>query len=107
MSLSKISSTFVRLNPAYARVAVRCMSGDAGSGAGKGGGSGGSIRDAGGAFGKMEVAQEEMYFRKQNQKLLQGMKDDLASEIEFHEEQIKAHTEALAQKKARLGKLNN
>jgi len=105
MSLSKIPFNFTRLNPAYVRVAVRCMSGDAGSGSGKGGGSGGSIRDAGGAFGKMEVAQEEMYFRKQNQKLLQGMKDDLASEIEFHEEQIKAHTEAIAQKKARLGKL--
>jgi len=106
MSLYRVAANFNRLNPACARVAVRAMSGDAGSGAGKGGGSGGSIRDAGGAFGKMEVAQEEMYFRKQNEKLLQGMKDDLASEIEFHEEQIKAHTEALAQKKARLGKLD-
>jgi len=104
MSLGKIS--FSRISPAVARVALRCMSGEAGSGAGKGGGSGGSIREAGGAFGKMEVAQEEMYFRKQNEKLLQGMKDDLASEIEFHEEQIKAHTEALAQKKARLGNLD-
>lgn len=105
MSLTKIPFNLAGLNPVYFRVVVRCMSGDAGSGAGKGGGSGGSIRDAGGAFGKMEVAQEEMYFRKQNEKLLQGMKDDLASEIEFHEEQIKAHTEAIAQKKARLGKL--
>jgi len=104
MSLGKVS--FTRINPTFVRVALRCMSGEAGSGAGKGGGSGGSIREAGGAFGKMEVAQEEMYFRKQNEKLLQGMKDDLASEIDFHEEQIKAHTEALAQKKARLGKLD-
>lgn len=36
----------------------------AGSGSGKGGGSGGSIRDAGGAFGKMEAAREEEYFHK-------------------------------------------
>lgn len=39
-------------------------SGEAGSGAGVGGGSGGAIRDAGGSFGKREVALEEQYFRK-------------------------------------------
>lgn len=39
--------------------------GDLGSGAGKGGGGGGSIREAGGAFGKMEAAREEEYFYKQ------------------------------------------
>ena len=38
------------------------MAGELGSGAGKGGGWGGSIREAGGAFGKMEVAHEEQYF---------------------------------------------
>uniref|UniRef100_V5I350 Uncharacterized protein n=1 Tax=Ixodes ricinus TaxID=34613 RepID=V5I350_IXORI len=32
-------------------------SGEWGSGSGKGGGSGGSIRDAGGTFGKMEAAR--------------------------------------------------
>ncbi|PZC85620.1 hypothetical protein B5X24_HaOG215890, partial [Helicoverpa armigera] len=37
-------------------------SGEPGSGAGKGGGGGGSIREAGGAFGKMEAAREEEYF---------------------------------------------
>lgn len=41
------------------------MSGEPGSGAGQGGGGGGSIRSAGGAFGKMEVAQEEQYFYNQ------------------------------------------
>ncbi|GFT97416.1 hypothetical protein NPIL_409791 [Nephila pilipes] len=39
--------------------------GEWGSGSGKGGGSGGSVRDAGGSFGKMEAAREEEYFRKQ------------------------------------------
>lgn len=38
------------------------MIGERGSGAGKGGGGGGSIRDAGGAFGKMEAAHEDQYF---------------------------------------------
>jgi hypothetical protein len=38
--------------------------GDLGSGAGKGGGGGGAIRDAGGAFGKMEAGREEEYFYK-------------------------------------------
>lgn len=38
--------------------------GDPGSGAGQGGGTGGTIRDAGGSFGKREAAQEEQYFKK-------------------------------------------
>jgi hypothetical protein len=38
--------------------------GDLGSGAGKGGGGGGAIRDAGGAFGRMEAGREEEYFYK-------------------------------------------
>lgn len=36
--------------------------GDPGAGVGKGGGGGGTIREAGGAFGKMEAAREEQYF---------------------------------------------
>jgi hypothetical protein len=39
--------------------------GDLGSGAGKGGGGGGSIREAGGAMGQREAANEEEYFYKQ------------------------------------------
>ena len=39
--------------------------GELGSGAGQGGGGGGTIRNAGGAFGKMEVAHEEEYFYNQ------------------------------------------
>lgn len=38
------------------------MAGERGSGAGKGGGTGGTIRDAGGSFGKMEAAHEDQYF---------------------------------------------
>lgn len=39
--------------------------GDLGSGAGKGGGGGGSIREAGGAMGQREAANEEEFFYKQ------------------------------------------
>lgn len=38
------------------------MAGERGSGVGKGGGGGGSIREAGGSFGKMEAAHEDQYF---------------------------------------------
>jgi len=100
----RLASIF-RFNNTCAFYAARSMSGDAGSGAGKGGGTGGSIRDAGGSFGKMQAAQEEQYFRQQNAKMLDNMKDDLQSEVKFHEEQIKAHQEALQKKKARLGNL--
>jgi len=39
--------------------------GNLGSGAGKGGGGGGSIREAGGAMGERQAANEEEYFYKQ------------------------------------------
>ncbi|MPC78327.1 hypothetical protein E2C01_072811 [Portunus trituberculatus] len=38
--------------------------GEPGSGAGQGGGTGGTIRDAGGSFGKREAAMEDQYFKK-------------------------------------------
>lgn len=37
--------------------------GELGKGAGKGGGGGGAVREAGGAFGKKQAAEEEMYFK--------------------------------------------
>ena len=37
--------------------------GSLGGGAGKGGGAGGSIREAGGAMGKKQAAEEELYFK--------------------------------------------
>ena len=37
--------------------------GELGKGAGKGGGGGGTIREAGGAMGKKQAAEEEMYFK--------------------------------------------
>ncbi|KAK4326677.1 hypothetical protein Pmani_002835 [Petrolisthes manimaculis] len=65
-----------RLRSPYITVCVRSMSkGDPGSGAGQGGGTGGTIRDAGGAFGKREAAQEEQYFRKLEEERLKKIKE--------------------------------
>ncbi|XP_076294973.1 uncharacterized protein LOC143216087 [Lasioglossum baleicum] len=85
----------------YYRFQVR-MSGEPGSGAGQGGGTGGSIRDAGGAFGKMEAAHENQYFYNLQKKQFQRLKEDLHDEISFHEEQIKRHQEAINRHKKRI-----
>uniref|UniRef100_A0A914YV18 ATPase inhibitor, mitochondrial n=1 Tax=Panagrolaimus superbus TaxID=310955 RepID=A0A914YV18_9BILA len=84
----------------------RCMSGgEYGSGSGKGGGSGGSIRDAGGAFGKMEAAREEEYFHKLKQAQLKELRGQIAREIEHHESQQKNHADVIARHKKRIDEL--
>jgi hypothetical protein len=40
---------------------------------------GGSVREAGGSLGAMGAAREEMYFREQDAKKLQELKEKLAS----------------------------
>ncbi|KAJ8020593.1 ATPase inhibitor, mitochondrial [Holothuria leucospilota] len=75
----------------------RCFSsGEWGSGVGKGGGTGGTIRDAGGAFGKMEAAHEEQYFRRLQQEQLKNLKKHHDEEIEAHEREINRHKEAIS-----------
>ena len=55
------------------------MSGEAGetgipgSGVGKGGGGGGTIRSAGGAFGKREAALEDQYFYEDQKEKLHNL----------------------------------
>jgi len=59
--------------------------GDLGSGSGKSGGSGGAVREAGGAFGKLEAAREEEYFHRRNLeqlKKLRAMQQDVSAEIQ-------------------------
>merc|ERR1739845_91277 len=58
---------------------LRMMSGTAavgtpGEGAGKGGGAGGSVRDAGGSMGKRQAAQEEQFFRQEQQRQIDEYK---------------------------------
>ncbi|XP_011166211.1 uncharacterized protein LOC105200382 isoform X1 [Solenopsis invicta] len=78
------------------------MAGERGSGAGKGGGGGGTIRDAGGSFGKMEAAHEDQYFYNLQKEQLKKMRESLHDEISFHEEQIKRHQEAINRHKKRI-----
>nr|QHN63924.1 mitochondrial ATPase inhibitor factor 1 [Penaeus japonicus] len=87
-------------------VCVRSMGkGEPGAGAGAGGGTGGTIRDAGGAFGKREAAQEEQYFRKLEQDQLKKLKKGFQKEIQFHKEQVEAHKEAIKRHEERLQEL--
>ena len=51
----------------------------------------GAVREAGGAFGKKEKAQEDQYFRQQQQKQLDNLKKSHGEEIEHHEAEIKRH----------------
>ncbi|XP_071040778.1 ATPase inhibitor mai-2, mitochondrial-like [Parasteatoda tepidariorum] len=60
-----------------------------GSGTGRGGGSGGSVRDAGGSFGKMQVAREEEYFRKLQHQQIKALRHQLQKEIDHQESEIK------------------
>ncbi|KAH3748633.1 hypothetical protein DPMN_183080 [Dreissena polymorpha] len=85
---------------------VRAMSGDLGSGAGKGGGSGGSIRDAGGAFGKIEAGREEEYFHKLGDKQLKEFQKNMNEQKKFHEEEIKRLEASLARHKEQVKKLD-
>merc|ERR1711893_590593 len=81
-------------NPIRAFCQVRMMSGTDsqqpgwGSGAGKGGGSGGTVREAGGSFGKMEAAHEEQYFRKLQAEQLEKLKAHHEEEIARHKKKI-------------------
>ncbi|XP_060589750.1 ATPase inhibitor mai-2, mitochondrial-like [Ruditapes philippinarum] len=94
---------------------ARAMSqvGGFGEGAGKGGGTGGSIREAGGSFGKMEAAHEEEYFRRLNARNMEELKRQHDEEMEAHikdniehlEQNLKAAQDAIARQKKRLENL--
>lgn len=55
----------------------------------------GSIRQAGGAFGKMEAAHEEEYFRRKQFEALQKLHSDQIHQVEFHKTQISEHEAAI------------
>uniref|UniRef100_A0A336LJC2 ATP synthase F1 subunit epsilon n=1 Tax=Culicoides sonorensis TaxID=179676 RepID=A0A336LJC2_CULSO len=93
--MMSLNRSFARLYPSSMRLAKMSQLGDLGSGAGKGGGSGGTIRDAGGSFGKMEVAHEEEFFYKQRQEQLHKLKEKQMNEKKFREEAIKQHEDAI------------
>lgn len=78
-----------------------------GSGAGRGGGAGGSVRESGGAFGKMEAAREEEYFRKLQSKQMKELKDMHQHEIEFLKQQIREHEKQIHRHKDKLNELKH
>ncbi|XP_065062716.1 ATPase inhibitor mai-2, mitochondrial-like [Rhopilema esculentum] len=73
----------------------RTMAGGLGEGAGRGGGSGGDIRSAGGAFGKMEAAREDQYFRRLQEDQLNSMKRQHQEQTIYHDEEITFHQAAI------------
>ncbi|GMR50416.1 hypothetical protein PMAYCL1PPCAC_20611 [Pristionchus mayeri] len=76
-----------------------------GTGAGKGGSTGGSIRDAGGAFGRLEAAREEEYFYHLQKHQLKTLRDQLKKEIEHHEGQMRNHWMVVERHKQRIEEL--
>ncbi|KAI8438124.1 hypothetical protein MSG28_010752 [Choristoneura fumiferana] len=81
---------------------VRMYSNGPGSGVGKGGGGGGSIREAGGAFGRMEAAREDEYFYKKQKEQIADLKSHLEKEIAFHKDQIQQHEDAIRRHKEQI-----
>merc|ERR1712156_298062 len=95
-SLQRISSARkVFQNPG---AVVRMMSNDTGR-------SEGAVREAGGAFGKKEKAQEDQFFRQQQQAQLKKLKNSHTDEIQAHESEIKRHQEAIQRHKEKISEL--
>ncbi|GMS79519.1 hypothetical protein PENTCL1PPCAC_1694, partial [Pristionchus entomophagus] len=96
-----------RISSSASRNSVRMVGGlgDPGAGAGRSGGSGGSIRDAGGAFGKMEAAREYEYFYNLEKFQLKTLKDKLKRNIEQHQMQMKNHQEVLERHQKKMAAL--
>merc|ERR1712080_103049 len=105
----RISSNFVRMaslrissvrkviqNPGSV---VRMMSNDTGR-------SEGAVREAGGAFSKKEKAQEDQFFRQQQQDQLKKLKNAHKDEIKAHKDEIKRHQEAIQRHKEKIGELD-
>ncbi|CCD62188.1 ATPase inhibitor mai-2, mitochondrial [Caenorhabditis elegans] len=84
---------------------ARFSAGGHGDGAGRGGGSGGSIRDAGGAFGKMEAAREDEYFYKKQKAQLQELREHIQEEVKHHEGQLENHKKVLERHQQRISEI--
>uniref|UniRef100_A0A8R1DZS9 ATPase inhibitor, mitochondrial n=1 Tax=Caenorhabditis japonica TaxID=281687 RepID=A0A8R1DZS9_CAEJA len=94
-----------RVTARLSGVIVRSVSGGHGEGAGRGGGSGGSIRDAGGAFGKMEAAREDEYFYKKQKAQLQELREHIEQEVEHHKGQLENHQKVLERHQQRISEI--
>ncbi|GFR98921.1 ATPase inhibitor mai-2, mitochondrial [Elysia marginata] len=64
------------------------------------------FKSAGGAFGKMEAAHEEQYFRKLQQEQLEKLKEMVEDEVAHHEQQIRIHQEAIEHHKRKMSRID-
>lgn len=64
------------------------------------------LLSSGGAFGTREKAQEDQYFRKQQQQQLKELKGHLDEEVKHHEDEIKRHQERIKQLSEKAKKLD-
>ncbi|XP_022311748.2 ATPase inhibitor mai-1, mitochondrial-like isoform X2 [Crassostrea virginica] len=89
----------------FSLIGCRMMSNDLGGGSGKGGGSGGSIREAGGTFGKIEAAREEEFIRRLQKQQLQELRRHLDVEISILQKEVRSHQEAIKRHKQKIAEL--
>ncbi|XP_045638518.1 ATPase inhibitor, mitochondrial [Ursus americanus] len=69
--------------------------------------SAGSIREAGGAFGKREQAEEERYFRARNKEQLEALKKHHEEEITHHKEEIERLQKEIERHKKKIKHLKH
>ncbi|XP_008052574.1 ATPase inhibitor, mitochondrial [Carlito syrichta] len=69
--------------------------------------SSGSIREAGGAFGKREQAEEERYFRAQTREQLAALKKHHEDEIGHHKKEIERLQKEIERHKQKIKTLKH
>ncbi|EFB27216.1 hypothetical protein PANDA_001191, partial [Ailuropoda melanoleuca] len=67
----------------------------------------GSIREAGGAFGKREQAEEERYFRARNKEQLEALRKHHEEEITHHKEEIERLQKEIERHKKKIKHLKH
>ncbi|KAG3282547.1 ATPase inhibitor, mitochondrial [Ictidomys tridecemlineatus] len=72
-----------------------------------GGRSAGAIREAGGAFGKRERAEEERYFREKTREQLAILKKHHEDEISHHKKEIERLQKEIERHKQKIKHLHN
>ncbi|TKC39928.1 hypothetical protein EI555_019693, partial [Monodon monoceros] len=71
------------------------------------GSSAGAVRDAGGAFGKREQAEEERYFRARAKEQLAALKKHHENEISHHMKEIEHLQKEIERHKQSIKKLKH
>ncbi|KAL1768541.1 ATPase inhibitor, mitochondrial [Sigmodon hispidus] len=67
----------------------------------------GSIREAGGAFGKREKAEEDRYFREKTKEQLSALKKHHEDEIEHHKQEIERLQKQIERHKKKMKSLRS